>query len=344
MIPRTSQRRPPKGGRRPRHIVLAALLIALSATTASAHGGKAESETDVQAVLDPLPAALDGVRVQLRHTLAPQLLVANPTDKSLRVLDADGRAFLEIADGQVKADLGAAAFHRSNTLMAPGTFDASAAGEPRWHVVEASPNWGWFDLRLRTDQVAVPHAVADAGERAPLSRWSIPVTYGDKTSAITGHFEFVPKPGGIPEARIVDAGALGGVALVRALTGSARAGLFVSYRGGEPLTVYGVADEPLLRFDANGVAANRHSPTWKDIAPQGAPDYRPGDGADWARVSSQRSYGWIEPRAGHTGPVEQTDEATILKRWRVPIRIGDRASAITGVTEWQPVEPLASAH
>ena len=338
MINRHRDGRPLSSGR-----LFFALLLCLCTGLAFAHGGD-EDKATVEAKLDPLPAELDGLQIQLRRTLAPQLLVANPTDRELTVLDENGRAFLRIGPGEVEADLGAAAFHRTNTLMAPGAIAADASHAPRWQTVEPAPNWGWFDLRLRTDAVEVAHAVVDRGKRAEVGQWSIPVRFGDQQSAITGRFEFVPKPGGIPEARIADTGALGQVALVRAMNGSARTGLFLSYRGDQPLVVHGAADEPMLRFDSDGVAVNRHSPTWKEIAPAGAPRYQAGDGTDWARVSSQRSYGWIDPRAGFTGTVESADEASVLKRWTIPVTLGERASAIEGVTEWKPVEPLASTH
>jgi hypothetical protein len=336
--------RPPVGGRLFARLV-AALLVALAAGLISqpalAHGG--DDEAPVEAVLDTLPAELAGLRVQLRRTLAPQLLVANPSDKTLTVLDDNDRAFLRIGGDEVQADLGAAAFHRTNTLMAPGAIAADASHAPNWQQVEPASNWGWFDLRLRTDTVTVPHAVKDAGKRARVGDWSIPVVYGDQRSAITGHFEFAPAPGGIPEARVVDSGAVGDKALVRAMNGSARTGLFVSYRGSEPLIVYGAADEPLFRFDAKGTAVNRHSPTWQRIAPPGKPGHIAGDGTRWARLSAQKSYGWVDPRAGYTGTVEAADETSVIKRWTIPVTIGGTESAIEGVTEWKPVKPLAKA-
>ena len=337
MIRLSSLSRPLASGR-----LFIGLCFVLWAGFVFAHGGD-DDKAPVEAALAPLPAELDGIQVQLRRTLAPQLLVANPTDKELTVFDSDGRAFLRIGPGETQADLGAAAFHRTNTLMAPGAIKADASKAPNWQTVEATPNWGWFDLRLRTDAVAVPHQIVDRGKRAEVGQWSIPVQLGDQKASITGHFAFAPKPGGIPEARIADAGALGDIALVRAMNGSARIGLFLSYRGNEPMIVHGAVDEPMLRFDSTGVSVNRHSPTWKDVAPAGAPPYQAGDGTDWAQVSSQRSYGWVDPRAGHLGTVEATDETSVIKNWTIPVTVGDSQSAIEGVTEWKPVKPLAKA-
>ena len=321
-------------------VIAASLLWSL---TAYGHGESAnEGKGTVRVVLDPLPPELSALRVQLRRTLAPQLLVANPTDEPLMVADEKGRTFLRIGPGKTEGDLGAAAFHRTNTLMAPGTIPADASGEPRWTVVEATPNWGWFDLRLRTSPVDVPHQVVDADERASVGQWSVPVRLGDTETAISGHFEYVPAAKGIAQAQVVDAGALKGQALVRAMPGSARPGLFLSYRGDTPATLMGAQDEPFLRFSSQGVEANLHSPTWARVAPAGSPTLVAAQGdtnVRWAKVSDGRSYGWIEPRAAYADTVEDPTRPQVVKRWQIPLRIGDNSSHIEGVTRWVPGLP-----
>ncbi|MBW4934969.1 hypothetical protein KZO34_09910 [Marinobacter sp. F4206] len=317
----------------------------LCAAAAHGHGGGSDEEKGtVRAVLDPLPPELSSLRVQLRKTLAPQLLVANPTGKPLTVEDESGRNFLRIGPDHTKGDLGTAAFHRTNTLMAPGAIPADASGDSRWTVVEATPNWGWFDLRLRTDGIDLPHQVVDAGERAPVGQWSVPVRLGDTESAISGRFEYVPTATGIFEAQVMDVGALSGQALVRAMPGSARPGLFLSYRGDAPLTLMGEQGEPFLRFSPQGVEANRHSPTWARAAPAGSPSFVETSGeadARWARISEGRSYGWIDPRTAYADTVEDPTRPGVVKDWRIPIRIGDESSRIEGVTEWFPVDQVA---
>lgn len=313
----------------------------------SAHGHGSDSDEDngsVHAVLDPLPPELSSLRVQLRKTLAPQLLVANPTSKPLTIEDEAGRPFLRIGPGNTEGDLGTAAFHRTNTIMAPGAISADASGTPRWSVVEATPNWGWFDLRLRTDTIDIPHQVVDAGERAFVGQWSVPVRLGETESVISGRFEYQPTASGIVQAKVSDVGALKGQALVRAMPGSSLPGLFLSYRGESPLTLMGEQDEPFLRFSQDGVEANRHSSTWARVAPAGTPSFiDSGDNTEaiWAQVSGGPSYGWIEPRAAYTGKVENPARSGIVKRWQIPILIGDSISHIQGVSEWLPIEPVA---
>lgn len=223
--------------------------------------------------------------------------------------------------------------------MAPGAIAAEASEEARWAVVEATPNWGWFDLRLRTEAIELPHQVVDAGARVPVGQWSIPVRLGDTEGLISGYFEYVPAPAGLFRAKVVDSGALTGRALIRAMPGSDRPGLFLSYRGDASLVLLGEQDEPFLRFSSQGVEANRHSPTWAGVAPAGAPafmDNQAGAEAHWAKVSDSQSYGWIEPRAAYADRVEDPSRPGEVKRWEIPIRIGDRSSRIKGLTEWLP--------
>lgn len=341
MIMRPARTRPAIAGR-----LVLCLISCCIAMAAQAHGNSGPAKPTVRTVLAPLPAALSGLHIELRRTLAPQLLISNPTDRRLKVMDGDGRAFLKIGAGNVRADFGNASFHRSNTLMAAGAFSADASKKPHWQTVAADPSWGWFDLRLRTDNVTVPHKIVDTGKRATVGHWSIPVQLGDTRTAIRGQFAFVPTPQGIAEARVVDTGLPDNAALVRALTGSTQPGLFMSYHGTQPLIVSGRHGEPLFRFSGDHVEANRHSSTWATITPAGSPDYQPaapGQPPSWAQVSTSASYGWIEPRAVYRGAVDNPDESSVVKHWRVPITVGDQASAIQGVTEWRPITPLASA-
>ena len=88
---------------------LAGLMLA---GAAGAHGPEAKA---VKTRLDPLPAALAGVDAQVQTTVAPQLVVANDSDRTLEILDREGRAFLRIGRGGVLADLASPAWYRGQT-------------------------------------------------------------------------------------------------------------------------------------------------------------------------------------------------------------------------------------
>lgn len=332
--------RPPQG----RHYV-SVLAVALTLLwTGIAHGHSptdGDSKGSVHAVLDPLPSELSELQVQLRETLAPQLLVGNPTRQPLIIKDETGRPFLRVGPDATEGDLGTAAFHRTNTIMAPGAIAPEASENPRWAMVEATPNWGWFDLRLRTNGLEVPHEVVDAGDTTSIGEWAIPVKLGETERLISGRFEYRPDAMGTVQAKVADVGALQGQALVRAMPGSARPGLFLFYYGDSPLTLMGEQDEPFLRFSQKGVEANRKSSTWAKVAPAGAPSDSTSDNsaeARWAQISGGRSYGWVEPRAGYSGRVDDPSQSALVKRWQIPIRIGDSRSHIQGETEWLPAE------
>ena len=312
-------------------------------SAAFAHGGETHDSDDVVAVLSDQSELPVGVHIQLRHTLAPQLLVENTTAKPLIILDDSGRAFLRIGPDDVEADLGTAAFHRTNTLMAPGAIAADASETPNWRAVADTPAWGWFDLRLRDGTTAVSHDVKNAGQIATVGSWRIPVNFGDTAKEITGTFEYRPPVAGMLEARVIDTGNLAAKAVVKAMTGSARPGLFVSYRGNEPLVIYDDNGMALFRFTDQHVAVNRAAPTWRLIRPSGAPTAVPTDAesADpvWARVSDTPSYGWIEPRLAAEAPSKPETGVTKLKSWQIKYRLGEASGRIEGVSEWATIKP-----
>lgn len=294
-------------------------------------------------VLDPLPEALEGLRVELRRTLAPQLAVYNPTGQRLTVFDRQGRPFLRIGPQGTQADLGAAAFHRSNTLMAPGSIAEDAGEAPRWRQVEASPSWGWFDLRLRTGAIEAPDEGRHAGGDAEVGTWSIPVQLGDTRSVISGRFLYQPAPEGLYQAKLDSVPKLAPGVAVHVLTGP-RPGLFINNAGAAEFTVLGVEGEPFLRFVPGKVLANRNSPTWAAVAPAGGPEpvqTGPANEPSWVLVSATSSYGWIEPRAKYDGEPPTGSEPTVVKTWSVPVRRQGGASSIRGVTEWLPFQPAA---
>ena len=86
------------------HARLAAWLLgavlATAPTLALAHGPEAKA---VKARLAPLSATLDGINAQVQTTVAPQLVVANDSPRTLEIFDQEGRVFLRINEQGVLA-------------------------------------------------------------------------------------------------------------------------------------------------------------------------------------------------------------------------------------------------
>jgi hypothetical protein len=128
-------------------VVGVAVLCACGARPARAHGG---GDGRVRAVLDePLPRALDGMRIETHRTIAPQLVVENPTPRVLEVLDESGAAFVRIGPGGVEANVAARAWFQTLGPDAPipGAL-RDGTHEPRWVHASATHSFGWFEPRL----------------------------------------------------------------------------------------------------------------------------------------------------------------------------------------------------
>ncbi len=87
---------------------------------------------------------------------------------------------------------------------------------------------------------------------------------------------------------------------------------------GHTLVVRGYLGEPMIRFAAGSIEANRESPTANA-------DRIVSAGTGWKRVAGGRSFAWhdhrLAPPHGGTGTVG---------RWSVPVTIDGRTAAITG--------------
>src|SRR5690606_18364071 len=115
--------------------------------------------------------------------------------------------------------------------------------------------YGWFEPRLDASDVVVPHRVAEAGRRAEVGRFAIPVRFGGERSELRGAFRFVPRPAGTAHARLVSPAEIAPGVRVRVLPGETP-GLLVANESAEPLVVVGESGEPFLRIGPDGAFAN----------------------------------------------------------------------------------------
>ncbi len=317
-----------------RMLLLAAAALAV-ARIASAHD--AGGASDVVPVLDPLPPALAGVTIQLRHTLAHQLVVENHTRKVLEVLDEAGAPFLRLGPAGAEADLGAPEWYRTlraADVVVPERADAG----PAWTRIATAPAWGWFDRRIRPEHAVVPHLLHDAGMSATVGRWSIALRLGGVATAVTGVFRYVPPARGAFRARLVSPSEpLPGVR-VSIVAGRVPA-LYLENAGAEPVMVLGSAGEPFLRIGPDGTSANVRSPTW--LASGKAAEMLQPVRADasgepsWQLQSASPRYAWIEPRAAPPAADVPPSPGTV-REWDVPVRRGRTSARVHGVVEWVP--------
>jgi hypothetical protein len=308
-------------------LVVGALL--LSAAPAGGHHAAARTEVPV---LDPLDHRLSGVTVQLRRTLADQLVVENRTGRVLEVLDETGTPFIRLGPVGAEADLGAAAWYRTaSTLDAPLPAGVGASGS-RWTRVAAEPAWGWYDRRLRA------RGNADAGRSlATPERWTVPLRLDGVPIALTGRFE--PVRSGAFVARVTSSAAPFPGVRVSLIPGRVPA-LYVENKGRRPVVVLGARGEPFLRIGPGGTSANLRSPAWlasgkAEVTPAASPAGTTGAPL-WRRVSTVPRFAWIELRAAHDRDAPPWTAPTVVGRWRVPLERGRARAEIAGVVEWIP--------
>ncbi|MBE0486525.1 hypothetical protein [Marinobacter sp.] len=95
-------------------------------------------------------------------------------------------------------------------------------------------------------------------------------------------------------------------------------GIMMTYRGSESLIVEDSEGRPLLRFNREGVMANRASVDWPSLS-EFRTGIEPGDDNDsWVRLSSTPSFGWIDPRLSIDGGEGN---------WRIPVSTNAGAKA-----------------
>ncbi|HYD49025.1 MAG TPA: hypothetical protein VEB21_11785 [Terriglobales bacterium] len=277
-------------------------------SVALAHGGHHGS---LAAELAAVPETLAGMRVEIHKTVAPQVVIDNPTERTLEVLDDRGRAFVRIGPRGVEADLAASAWYRTYSPGLPVPRQ-QLGPQPRWQRVRSERWFGWFDPRLDPETSAA---------KKP-ARWRIPLRVDGRATAIGGVFRERQLRVDKYVSQLTSPAEIAPGIKVRLLPGRA-AGLMLESRSTEELTVYGSAGEPFLRIGPQGVEANVRSPTWQRSGRVRAGDLALAGGAGqplWQRVSQQPRFSWIDPRAAADAP----------RHWQVPMQLGDQRLEIAG--------------
>ena len=275
-----------------------------------AHGGG--HDTEVHAELDPLPAAMRGMQVQLADTLGAQLLIENPTSRTLVISGRDGKPFLRLGPTGVEANLR----HPDwlNTWLPgglPGREPRRGEG-PDWQPVRQQPAWGWFDARLKGGREG--------------ARWQIPVRIDDQTAMLSGRFVASSQPG-YWRAEWRERPALPAGLQIMLVPGQPY-GVMLENRSGKTVTVLDPQGQPFLRLVGNSVEARPGNPYWQQLASQQAlRQDRTGRG--WQRIGSGQRYTWVEPR---TRP-KSASRADVS--WALPLLVDNQPLTLQGRSRWE---------
>lgn len=302
---------------------LSPLLFAASLLTAPmqglhAHGGAHDEAR--RPVVDALPAALANVRVQLAQTLAPQLLVENRTGKVLEIMGRDGRPFLRLGPAGVEVDRVHPDWLAS---YLPGGLPGRGPQEPRtapdWQPLRQTPNWGWFDPRLRP--------------LASQTGWQIPVRLDGRDSMIRGHFTAASQ-NGYWQARWRQPPRLPAELSLQLVPGQPYGFMLVNH-GKRPVIVLDGQQQPFLRLDRQGSAVRTDSPLWLASAAQQG--LKAGI-KEWQRLGQGNRLSWVDPR---TRPAagSRRDQPQV---WDISLRWGDQLITLRGESRWRTATPAAA--
>lgn len=251
--------------------------------------------------------------MQLTETLAPQLLVENPTNKTLIILGQDNQPFLRLSAKGTEANTRHPDWLKTYLPGGLPNHKPETGNSPRWQFVKTHPAWGWFDARLKP----ADHGLGQT--------WHIPVLLDGKHSEIKGSFQATLQSG-YWQARWTKLPTLPtGVSLM--LIPGQPYGLMLSNQSAETVTVLGREGEPFIRVSKQGTEAYLASPLWRETATQqGLRQNNPA--SPWLKLNSTYRHTWVEPRTrGQNGQTQP-------QHWEIHLLIGSQQLVAHGVSRW----------
>ena len=120
------------------------------------------------------PEPVKGVTVGLAPGTVPAVHIHNQSGKPVVVADAEGRAHLRIGPG--------GSFMNAN----------QEKGEPQWVKVAGGSRYTWTEPRATYGDLRPPEKVSQAGRRAQVATWSLPVTVDGEPGAVKGVVDWLP--------------------------------------------------------------------------------------------------------------------------------------------------------
>lgn len=304
----------------------AVALFLLWGGAVQAHSG---GDNAVQAELGEQDAIWQHMTVQVRHSLAPQILIANHGQQTLEILDQNGVAFVRIEPQGVFANVTAAAWY--NTYSTAGLSVPKKARDPdtppQWQQVSEQSQWGWFDPRLASTDVPPPPGAQTQHVSQTFAAWQIPARIDGAPVSLRGHYRYTPPQTRSRQARLRNENLAQNGIGVQLIPGPVDAFMLQNHTD-QSVTVMGYAGEPFLKIGPDAVQANLSSPTWREWGRVSLSADSPDEQVSWQRVAGGSTFTWLDPRT------QITDEQAAASQWQIPVQVGEQSLALAGESRW----------
>jgi hypothetical protein len=319
--------RPRLGTRSVRTPVVAVATLLCAATPALAHGTDPTLVPVIGSISPALPA---DVVVQVRTGISEQMLVQNPEQNVLSVLDPEGAAFLQVSRAGVFGNVADPYFSETlNPSDVPPRLPAEAriGAKPHWVRVSQTDAFGWFEPRLH------PATPGTESNSAVVSRWMVGMRWGSIPLEVAGTLARKAVTGTF----VADLDPPADNLQVTVAQGRVPAVLLVA-PAGRTVIVVGDDGTDFLRLDPKGAWANTASRNFRDNI-----DFtdRAAGRTGWIRVGEPGRIRWLDTRLQYSADrpptvVERAEKTAQLGRWTIPVRVGNAPTQLTGTINWLP--------
>lgn len=192
------------GRRRWAPIALSLIFVSVTATPASAHGGKGTDATNFLSTINGIASAGSAGEAAGQNSLAGlswrviggdvMLEVTNRSSKQLQIPGYSGEPYLRVGPQGVLRNLNSPA-----TYLNAGRFGGdvpqgvSVKAKPKWEKVSDKPVYAWHEHRIHWMSLALPPQVApDPSVEKVVFDWSVPFSLGEQSMALNGTLKWVP--------------------------------------------------------------------------------------------------------------------------------------------------------
>jgi hypothetical protein len=183
--------------------LVAGLLLALTAGTASAHGGNSKFRSQFRSI----QPAVSGIRVEVLN-YDDRLLMINRSGKTVAISGYEREPYARLgADGTVEVNRRSPTQYLNGERYGgtPVPQSADPKAPPQWQVVSRTGRFEWHDHRIHwMSKDTVPPQVKDQDKRTKVFDWRVPIRVGSQPARLTGTLFWQPATAsGVPTAAIV---------------------------------------------------------------------------------------------------------------------------------------------